>query len=97
MDLRKVKKLIELVEESGIAELEVTSGDESVRIAMPGARALPVAPPATAPAVSLEAGTPPSAETRAGATRGSLRWTRWRSRCASALPTSCGAGGCTPS
>ena len=34
MDLRKVKKLIELVEESGIAELEVTSGDESVRIAM---------------------------------------------------------------
>ena len=37
MDLRKVKKLIELVEESGIAELEVTSGDESVRIAMGGA------------------------------------------------------------
>ena len=36
MDLRKVKKLIELVEESGIAELEVTSGDESVRIAMGG-------------------------------------------------------------
>jgi acetyl-CoA carboxylase biotin carboxyl carrier protein len=34
MDLRKVKKLIELVEEAGIAELEVTSGDESVRIAM---------------------------------------------------------------
>ena len=34
MDLRKVKKLIELAEESGIAELEVTSGDESVRITM---------------------------------------------------------------
>ncbi|NOX49441.1 MAG: acetyl-CoA carboxylase biotin carboxyl carrier protein [Gammaproteobacteria bacterium] len=34
MDLRKIKKLIELVEESGIAELEVSSGDESVRIAM---------------------------------------------------------------
>lgn len=34
MDLRKVKKLIELVEESGIAELEVASGDESIRIAM---------------------------------------------------------------
>ncbi len=33
VDLRKVKKLIELVEESGIAELEVSSGDESVRIA----------------------------------------------------------------
>ena len=40
MDLRKVKKLIELVEESGIAELEVTSGDESVRIAMAGATAI---------------------------------------------------------
>ena len=34
VDLRKVKKLIELVEESGIAELEVSSGDETVRIAM---------------------------------------------------------------
>jgi acetyl-CoA carboxylase biotin carboxyl carrier protein len=34
MDLRKVKKLIELAEEAGLAELEVTSGDESVRIAM---------------------------------------------------------------
>jgi acetyl-CoA carboxylase biotin carboxyl carrier protein len=39
MDLRKVKKLIELVEESGIAELEVRSGDEAIRIAMPGAGA----------------------------------------------------------
>ncbi len=33
MDLRKIKKLIELVEESGIAELEVSSGEESIRIA----------------------------------------------------------------
>lgn len=32
MDIRKVKKLIELVEESGIAELEITEGEESVRI-----------------------------------------------------------------
>ena len=38
MDLRKVKKLIELVEEAGIAELEVSSGDESIRIAMPAAQ-----------------------------------------------------------
>ena len=36
MDLRKVKKLIELVEESGIAELEVKSGDEAIRIVRPG-------------------------------------------------------------
>ena len=32
MDLRKLKKLIDLVEESGIAELEITEGDEKVRI-----------------------------------------------------------------
>src|SRR6202008_2425413 len=32
MDLRKIKTLIELVEESGIAELEVKEGEESVRI-----------------------------------------------------------------
>lgn len=32
MDIRKVKKLIELVEESGIAELEIHEGEESVRI-----------------------------------------------------------------
>lgn len=32
MDIRKIKKLIELVQESGIAELEVTEGEESVRI-----------------------------------------------------------------
>ena len=32
MDLRKIKKLIELVEESGVAELEIQEGEESVRI-----------------------------------------------------------------
>ena len=32
MDLRKLKKLIDLVEESGIAEIEVTEGEEKVRI-----------------------------------------------------------------
>lgn len=37
MDLRKIKKLIELVEASGISELEVHKGDESVRIVRPSA------------------------------------------------------------
>ena len=37
MDLRKIKKLIELVEESGIAELEITEGEEKVRINKSGA------------------------------------------------------------
>ena len=46
MDLRKIKKLIELLEESGITELEVRNGDESVRIARPIA---PSFAPAAAP------------------------------------------------
>jgi len=33
MDIRKIKKLIELLEESGLAELEISEGEESVRIA----------------------------------------------------------------
>ena len=54
MDLRKVKKLIELAEESGIAELEVTSGDESVRITMNAAPAVATVATTvqTAPAIS---------------------------------------------
>jgi acetyl-CoA carboxylase biotin carboxyl carrier protein len=42
MDIRKVKKLIELIEESGIAEIEISEGEESVRISrypIPGAYA----------------------------------------------------------
>jgi acetyl-CoA carboxylase biotin carboxyl carrier protein len=35
MDLRKIKKLIDMVEESGISELEVRTGEESIRIARP--------------------------------------------------------------
>lgn len=41
MDIRKIKKLIELVEESGIAELEISEGEESVRITR---AVMPVAP-----------------------------------------------------
>ncbi len=42
MDLRKLKKLIELVEESSIAELEITEGEEKVRISKSGsANAMP--------------------------------------------------------
>ncbi len=46
MDIRKVKKLIELLEESGIAEIEITEGEESVRISRHGTAAAP--PPAYA-------------------------------------------------
>ncbi|MGL6316146.1 acetyl-CoA carboxylase biotin carboxyl carrier protein [Vibrio sp. WXL103] len=58
MDIRKIKKLIELVEESGIAELEISEGEESVRISRNGTAA-PVAPIQYAPApVAAPAATP---------------------------------------
>ena len=45
MDIRKIKKLIELVEESGISELEISEGEESVRISrMPAASQMMSAP-----------------------------------------------------
>src|SRR5205814_4609854 len=40
MDLRKLKKLIDLVQESGIAELEITEGEEKVKIVKGGAMGL---------------------------------------------------------
>ena len=54
MDIRKVKKLIELLDESGIAEIEITEGEESVRISRypPGAPVAPVAVAAPAPVVA---------------------------------------------
>ena len=71
MDIRKIKKLIELLEESGLAELEISEGEESVRIArftqgapqapqalqisMPAAPASAPAPAAPAPAAPAPA------------------------------------------
>lgn len=59
MDIRKVKKLIELLEESGIAEIEITEGEESVRISRHSAAPTqmmmapaPMAMPAAAPAAA---------------------------------------------
>jgi acetyl-CoA carboxylase biotin carboxyl carrier protein len=49
MDIRKIKKLIELVEESGISELEITEGEESVRIHRRGAVTEVAAPVQYAP------------------------------------------------
>ena len=55
MDIRKVKKLIELLEESNINELEITEGEESVRISrgMPLATYAAPVPAAPAPAAAL--------------------------------------------
>jgi acetyl-CoA carboxylase biotin carboxyl carrier protein len=64
MDIRKVKKLIELLEESGIAEIEIKEGEESVRISRQPTGAVQTfaapmyAPPAAAaPAAAPAAGT----------------------------------------
>ena len=46
MDIRKVKKLIELLDESGIAEIEITEGEESVRISRYATNMAPAAAPA---------------------------------------------------
>ncbi len=54
MDIRKVKKLIELLEESGIVEIEIKEGEESVRISRAGGVAPMVSgPTAAAPAPPL--------------------------------------------
>ncbi len=75
MDLRKLKKLIDLVQESGIAELEITEGEEKVKIVKGGVVAIsqapltasapqaPAAEPRSAPAA---AAAPPAAEPAAG-------------------------------
>jgi acetyl-CoA carboxylase biotin carboxyl carrier protein len=84
MDLRKLKKLIDLVQESGIAELEITEGEERVRIASGGAvsvtplaAAAPVAVAApaagavaAAPAPAVAAPTPAAAAVIAAASEG---------------------------
>ncbi|HEX7217649.1 MAG TPA: acetyl-CoA carboxylase biotin carboxyl carrier protein [Burkholderiales bacterium] len=66
MDLRKLKKLIDLVQESGIAELEITEGEEKVKIVKGGAVtmtavphvALASAPAAAAPGAAAAAAAP---------------------------------------
>ena len=55
MDLRKLKKLIDLVQESGIAELEITEGEERVRIARGGAISVTPLAAAALPAVTAPA------------------------------------------
>jgi acetyl-CoA carboxylase biotin carboxyl carrier protein len=63
MDIRKVKKLIELLEESGISELEISEGEESVRISRHPRMAMQTAmgaPLPMAPGVALPASATPA-------------------------------------
>lgn len=55
MDIRKIKKLIELLEESGIAELEIKEGEESVRICRYSPMLQAAAPLAAQPGASIQA------------------------------------------
>ena len=72
MDIRKVKKLIELLDESGIAELEISEGEESVRISRypstPPVNAFAPAPlaPMLQPAVAQAVEPQPAVETPEG-------------------------------
>lgn len=72
MDIRKVKKLIELLDESGIAEIEITEGEESVRISRypPGTMAAPAvaAPLIAAAAPAATAAPAPAPKAAPGAT-----------------------------
>jgi acetyl-CoA carboxylase biotin carboxyl carrier protein len=77
MDIRKVKKLIELLEESGISEIEISEGEESVRISrypQPGTVGMAHAPmayaPQPAPAPAAAAAAPPSAPPPPAPSRG---------------------------
>ncbi|QEY65146.1 acetyl-CoA carboxylase biotin carboxyl carrier protein [Metapseudomonas lalkuanensis] len=92
MDIRKVKKLIELLEESGIDELEIREGEESVRIsrhsnkaiaaqpiyaAAPAPMAAPVA--AAAPAAATEAAAPAAPKLNGNVVRSPMVGTFYRS------------------
>jgi acetyl-CoA carboxylase biotin carboxyl carrier protein len=59
MDIRKVKKLIELLDESGIAEIEITEGEESVRISR-YSQSAPIAPVAAPIAVAAPVAAAPT-------------------------------------
>jgi acetyl-CoA carboxylase biotin carboxyl carrier protein len=87
MDIRKVKKLIELLEESGVAEIEIKEGEESVRISRTGAHApmmmapAPAAAPApiAAPAPVVEAAEKPGEEISGHVVRAPMVGTFYRS------------------
>ena len=69
MDIRKVKKLIELLDESGISEIEITEGEESVRITRNAPSVAAPAPAYVTPAFAAPApeATPAAPPTTAAA------------------------------
>ncbi|HEX4986706.1 MAG TPA: acetyl-CoA carboxylase biotin carboxyl carrier protein [Burkholderiales bacterium] len=93
MDLRKLKKLIDLVQESGIAELEITEGEEKVRINRVGspqqaavAAAAPMPVPVAAPAAAAAAAPEPAAEPEGHVVKSPMVGTFYRSSAPGAKP-----------
>lgn len=70
MDIRKVKKLIELLEESGVAEIEIHEGEESVRISRQSSSAAPMMAPAAYAPPPLPAAAPAPAAAAPGGDSG---------------------------
>lgn len=82
MDIRKIKKLIDLIQESDVAEIEIHEGEESVRIsrnssAAPVMMAAPVMPAAAVPAPAVEA--TPAGPNMANAVKSPMVGTFYRS------------------
>lgn len=67
MDIRKVKKLIELLEQSGVAEIEIKEGEESVRISRVAGAAPMVGAPAVVPIAPVPVVAPPATPAEAPA------------------------------
>lgn len=98
MDIRKVKKLIELLEESGIAEIEIREGEETVRISrgttgapapymMPQYITAPSSMPTSAPAApSTEAAPPKEPELKGHVVRAPMVGTFYRAPSPGATP-----------
>jgi acetyl-CoA carboxylase biotin carboxyl carrier protein len=61
MDIRKIKKLIELLEESNLSEMEIKEGEESIRLSRVSSMAAPVSPAATTISVGETSPAPPQA------------------------------------
>jgi len=88
VDLRKLKKLIDLVQESGIAELEITEGEEKVRISRTGSAGVSVNPAtaptpdaagAPGPALGSESGEPEGAQSEGHVLKSPMVGTFYRS------------------
>jgi len=89
MDIRKIKKLIDLIQESDVAEIEIQEGEESVRISRASTSApvmvaapavpAPVAAAPTAAPVAAEAAAPVAANNTANAVKSPMVGTFYRS------------------